>query len=298
MGVEVAAMAAMGAGKLLDSYGQSKAQGAATARFNTAQAQGRSMMKSGADPYQQALMELLGKTGPATQVGVNAGAIDTSPILANINTGNDALSQFLRADPSKQTPFDASQAFSNLQSLDSRNQAGAVAALNANMGGGLGARFGSSAARQTSDLLANINAQTGARNANILQTSYDSAENRRMQGLGMTLSAGQALSQSGNQMAQLAAQLGMANQNNSQWNQTFNQNNLNTLFSQKMQGLQAGFGMQNANDQYNAQLFSLMNGMPMPTGNGYTAVGGGLGDIGQMMMFLPMLQQMSQKKVA
>ena len=295
MGIETAAAVTMGAGKLADMYGQRQQQNTANDRYNKTQAQGRGLMQTGGDPYQQALFQLLGKQGAPNAVGANSGAIDIGSITGGMNPGNDALSQFLRSDPSKQTGFDASNAFAQLQALDSRNQTSAVNALNSNFGS-LGSRFGSGAAQQTSDLLANMGAQTGARNAGILQSSFENQQGRRMQGMGMGLQAAQSLQQGGNQMAQLAAQLGMANQGNQQWNQTFNQNNQQQAFANQMSGLQMGSGMQNQNNQLNAQLFSIMNGLAAPQGNGATALGGGLGDIGQMMMFLPMLKNMGAKK--
>jgi hypothetical protein len=279
---------------LVGAYGQKKQGDAAQQRFRQIQQQGQGMMKTGQDPYQQALMALLTGQKAPTALDVNGGNIDVNSILGNANPGNDALMQFLRADPSKQMQFDASPAFDQLQALDQRTQGNAVNALNANFGG-LGARFGSAAMRQTSDLLANLGAQTGARNAGIMQSSFENAQNRRMQGLGLQLQGATALGQQGNQMAQLAAQLGIANQGNRQWNNQFNQNANQQFFQNQMGGIQAGFGMGQANDDYNARLFAAMSGQPMPQGNGFTALGSAGGDIGQLLAFLPMLQSMNGK---
>jgi hypothetical protein len=273
----------------MSAYGAYKNSQSSGNKYQEAQTMGGRLMKTGQDPYQAALMQLLGKATPANAVSTNTGSIDASSILSSFNPGQDALMQFLRADPSKQTSFDTSLAFDNLQALDKRNQDTAIAGLNANFGG-LGQRFGTSAMHQTSDLLANMGAQTGARNAGILQSSFESAQQRRMAGLGLTLQGAQSLSQGGNAMAQLAAQLGIANQGNTQFYNTFNQNNRNTAFQQQLAGLQAGFGMQNANDQINNQLFSIMQGMAMPQGNAYTAAGSAGMDISQLMLLLPMLK--------
>ena len=299
MGVDPLTMAAAAtvASSVVGAYGQHKSQQAAQQQYQTRQAQGNQMMKSGQDPYQIALQQLLGKQGDPLQLTADQNNIDTAPIMGNFNVGQDALMQFLRSNPQNQQEFASSQAFDMLQGLDQRNQNQAVNTLNANFNT-LGSRFGSGAARQTSDLLANMGAQTGARNAGILQSSFESAANRRLQGMGMELSGAQSLAQQGGQMAQLAAQLGMANQGNQQWNQTFNQGSRQQAFQNRLGGIQAGFGMQNANDQYNAQLFSIMSGLPAPTGNGYQAASQGLGDIGQLMMFLPMMRSMQSAPTA
>jgi hypothetical protein len=211
MGVDPLTLAAAAtvASSVVGGYGQHKAQQAANERYQTAQRQGNQMMKSGQDPYQAALQQLLGKQGDPLQLTADQNNIDTAPIMGNFNVGQDALMQFLRSNPQNQQEFASSQAFDMLQGLDARNQNQAVNALNANFST-LGSRFGSGAARQTSDLLANIGAQTGARNAGILQSSFESAAQRRMQGLGLQLQGAEGLAQQGGQMAQLAAQLGMA----------------------------------------------------------------------------------------
>lgn len=294
MGVDPITMAAAATigSSLIGGYGQAKAQSAAQRRFDAAQRQGQSMMRTGASPYEVNLQKLLQSQPDPLQLNLNAGSIDTGSILGNFNTGQDALAQFLRADPANQGAFDASQSFDLLSALDQRNQNNAVNALNANFGS-LGSRFGSGAARQTSDLLANIDAQTGARNAGILQSSFENQANRRLQGLGLQLQGAQGLAQQGNAAAQLAAQLGIANQNNQQFNTTFNQASRQQGFQNQLAANQAGFGMQNAQDAYNAQLFSIMQGIQAPSGNAYTVAGQTGSDISQMMFFLPLLRQMN-----
>lgn len=274
----------------MSAYGSNKANNAASQRFNATQAQGQGMMKSGTDPYQAMLQGLLAGNKQGSPLDANSGAIDTKSVMQNFNPGQDALMQFLRSDPSKQMGFDTSKAFGALQAQDSRSQANAVAAQNANFSG-LGQRFGGAAMRQTSDLLANINAQTGARNAGIFQTSFENQQNRGLQGSAQMLQGAQGLASSGNAMAQIAAQMGAANQGNQQWNQQFNQNNRNQWFNQQLQGAQAGFGMQNANDQYNAGLFGMMNGQQQPTGNAFSAIGGGGMDISQLLMLMGQLNK-------
>lgn len=293
MGVDpITMMAAASIGSsLIGGYGQAKAQSAAQRRFDAAQVQGKSMMRTGQDPYQFDLQQLLRGQPETLQLAPDAGSIDTRSIMSQFNPGQDALMQFLRSDPARQQSFDTSQSFDLLTALDARNQNNAVNALNSNFGS-LGSRFGSGALRQTSDLLANIDAQTGARNAGILQNSFESAANRRMQGLGLQLQGAQSLATGGDAMARLAAQLGMANQSNSQFNTTFNQNARQQAFQNRLTGIQAGFGMQNAQDNYNAQLFSIMQGLQAPSGNAYTVAGQTGQDISQMLMLLPFLRQL------
>lgn len=286
-------LAASGVGSLVGAYGQNKAANAAQDRYNAAQAQGQGLMKQGADPYQAALSNLLSGQKSPSALDPNSGAIDTKSIMQNFNPGQDALMQFLRSDPSRQTAFDASKSFDALSALDQRNAGSQVAALNANFGG-LGQRFGGAAMRQTSDLLANMNAQTGARNAGIFQQSFENQQNRALQGSGLMLQGAQALGQQGNAAAQLLSQLGIANQGNQQFNQQFNQQNRNNYFNQQMQGIQAGFGMQNARDQYNQGIYSIMNGLQAPQQNGFTALGSGIGDLGHLLAFFPMLQNMNK----
>lgn len=293
MGVDpITMMAAASIGSsLIGGYGQAKAASAAQRRFDAAQRQGQSMMRTGQSPYEFNLQQLLKNQPDPMQLGLDSGSIDTRAILSNFNPGQDALAQFLRTDPANQQSFDASQSFDLLSALDARNQNSAVNTLNSNFGS-IGSRFGTGAMRQTSDLLANIDAQTGARNAGILQSSFENAASRRLQGLGLQLQGAQGLAQQGNTMAQLAAQLGIANQGNRQFNTTFNQNARQQGFQNQLTGLQAGFGMQNAQDAYNAQLFSIMQGLQAPTANAYTVAGQTGSDISQMLMLLPFLRQL------
>lgn len=285
-----------GVGSLLKGIGGIREANAAGSRYNSIQNQATGLMQNGPSQYETMLMQLLGGRQAPAAYDPSTGMIDAKSILPGTNPGNDALMQFLRSDPSKQMQFDASPAFAQLQALDQRTQAGAVNALNQNFSSSLGQRFGSAAMRQTSDLLANLGAQTGARNAGILQSSFENAQNRALQGMGLQVQAGQALAGSNNQAAALLAQIAQANQQNNQWGQAFNQNNQNTFFGQQLQGIQSGFGMMNAQNDYNARLLALMAGQPMPQ-SGWSAVGGAVGDIGQLAAFYPMLQGLNRPAI-
>lgn len=247
------------------------------------------LMQPNVDPYQQQIMQLLGGMKPPGNVDPNSGAIDIGSFLNQTNTGQDALMQFLRADPSKQTPFDASSAFEMLKSNDARQQQGALEALNANFGSSIGSRFGSAARKSSSDLLANIAGQIGTRNAGIAQSSYESAANRSLQGQGLNLQAAMGL----NQNTGVLAQLLMANQQNQAGNRNYNLGAQGQFFGQQLQGLEGAAGLRNQNNQYNAMLQQLIAGMPMVQGNAFGDVGGLIGQAGQAASFLPLLRGMS-----
>lgn len=246
------------------------------------------LMRTGTDPYQSAIMQLLGGIARPGEIDPNSGAIDIQNFLGQQNVGQDALMQFLRSDPSKQTPFDASKAFDMLQANDQRLQSNAVNQLAQTFSGSIGQRFGTAARRSTSDLLANLAGQFGARNAGIAQSSYENAANRSMQGLGLQLQAAQGL----NQNTGILAQLLMANQGNQRANQALNLQGQGQYFGEQLQGLGAAAGLRNQTDQYNAMLQQLIAGMPMVQGSGWSDLGGLVGQAGQGYSFLPMLRGM------
>lgn len=95
--------------------------------------------------------------------------------LASINPGNDALMQFLRADPSRQ--FDTSGAFTALEANDQRQIDQAANSLRAGYAG-LGQRFGTASQRQEGRLRDDFAAQIAARNAGIAQGSFEAAQSR------------------------------------------------------------------------------------------------------------------------
>lgn len=244
------------------------------------------LQRTGTDPYQSAIMQLLGGIAKPGEIDPNSGAIDIQNFLGQQNPGQDALMQFLRSDPSKQTPFDASQAFNMLQANDQRQQSNAVNALTQTFSGSIGQRFGTAARRQTSDLLANIAGQIGARNAGIAQSSYENAANRGMQGLGLQLQAAMGLNQNSDTLARLL----MSNQQNTLQNRQLNLGAQGQYFGQQLQGLGAAAGLRNQTDQYNAMLQQLIAGMPMVQGSGWSDFGGLVGQAGQAVSFLPLLQ--------
>lgn len=258
-------------------------------------------------PWQSQLQTAMrGFSNPATSQG-----IDIASFLRNAtyNTGQDALNQFLRADPTRQmahvddnlgqladtgSPFDwqsvFGQALSNSDQYDTNR---ALAALHGSAGN-LGQRFGTAMQQQTGDLLAQLANAQGVRNANLAQSSYEAAQGRRLSAaealgqLGLNRNA-QTLQgiQLGQGNAQQLAQLLQANLQNNQFNaSTRNQIPLNML-----QALQLGGNQMNQTSSLQNQLLGIMAGMQTPGPNPATgATGNALGDIGQGLALLPFMQ--------
>ena len=312
MGAAAIGAGVAGAGSLLGAFGQYQAQNAQNKKQAYVQNAAQGMFQNSSSPFEIALQNLLNGRQAPTAIAGDTGAIDINSILGNVNPGNDALSQMLRSDPLSSTTtarlsqmmnnpaqFNASQAFAGLQAQDQLTTKNALTNLLGSFGG-LGQRFGTSAQNQAGNTLANISAQLDARNAGIAQSSFSDAQARALQAANLLsgreqfsaanrLNAAQSLNQNSLSAAQLAAGLAQANQGNLFQNEQFNQNNLNNYFAQQLSGLNTGFGMQQARNAQNAQLLGIIQGLPQ-MGNAATAFGGGLGDIGQLIAFLPFLQ--------
>lgn len=109
--------------------------------------------------------------------GITEAPLDsTASINQQLNTGQDSFLQFLRSDPSALKPFqfDASQAFKDLQANDAINIGDQANQLRSGAGS-LGQRFGSGFASQEAKLRARFAATTAARNADISQSSFNTA---------------------------------------------------------------------------------------------------------------------------
>lgn len=113
------------------------------------------------------------------------------------NTGQDALMQSLRTDPTQRSntalqsiiggqgnPFDTSALFQALGVMDQRATNTAVAQTRAGASG-LGQRFGSYMARQEGDMRLRANEAAAARNAQIQMQSHGDAQQRLLQSIGM-----------------------------------------------------------------------------------------------------------------
>jgi hypothetical protein len=112
------------------------------------------------------------------------------------NTGQDAIMQALRTDPTAKSnqalegiiagggnPFDTSALFSALGVMDQRATDTAVAQTRAGASG-LGQRFGSYMARQEGDMRLRANEAAAARNAQIQMQSYGDAQQRLLASIG------------------------------------------------------------------------------------------------------------------
>lgn len=249
---------------------------------------------------------LLGKSAPGYEANANV---------------DSALNDLL----SGHTTFDNSQQFAALAPIQQRQQDQALAQLHGSFGS-LGQRFGTSAMQQESQLRSQMVQNQALQNAQIAGTSFENSQNRRIGALGVGAQREQAASQIGlqgyqarlgglgqlgslglqrdNSMGQLqlgAAQLNQqgalanqaatnqAGQFNAQAGNDYTQYYNNYM----MQALGLGNSMQQGNQNYNLQLLALMNGQQLPQQTP-SAIPGAIGDLGQLMAFLPFLN--SQKK--
>jgi hypothetical protein len=217
-----------------------------------------------------------------------------------MNLGNDALMQMLRSDPSRQIDASAQMMMNAFAPQDAAMLQQNVAGLRATAPG-LGQRFGSAMGMGEAALRSQTANNIGVRNANLAQSAYENAQNRR-------LSAAGSINQQGLSIAQLASQLGLANQNALNQGGMFNvSNNIQTqgmnadqanLFRQfQMQGLGQAFNQQMGQRQFNQSLLGMMFGQA-PTPQANPNYGQGFMDIGQLMMMLPMLRGMGSGRTA
>lgn len=257
------------------------------------------------------------------------------------NTGQDAMLQLMRSNPGGQatreagldtnllslgkgdSAFDNSDLFKALAPIDQRGLDEQVAGLHASAGS-LGQRFGTAMNEKEALLRSNIQNQTNARNAQIQSSSFENAQARRMQALGLSsgresmfnqlplqygnLNLG-AASAYGNMVGQreglnlqgqmanagYANQAGQFNAGQRQMADQFNAGQGN-IWNQTMLGAmsQAG-GMQQNQNQYNAGLLGILNGVGVPMGQP-SAWPGAISDIGSSLGFLPYLIQMMRQK--
>lgn len=180
--------------KRQEQYGQQQAQ-----NFT-------GMMQQGPGAAEMGLQNFAGGLqGPAAYNPQMVGAPGYTPEMANVqgmlsgsgfNTGQDALMQSLRTDPTAKSnqalqgiiegggnPFDTTQMFRALGVIDQRNTDSAVAQTRAGSSG-LGQRFGSYMARQEGSMRQQANENAAARNAQIQMSSYGDAQQRLLAGIG------------------------------------------------------------------------------------------------------------------
>lgn len=252
MGLETAA--AVGAGSQLVGAFQQDQANKRTAQANNAFRQqmlatGQGLMDTGTNPFVTQLNDFVSKLYGSKQ-GVNAGQInpsmvDMGSITPNLNPGNDAIMQLLRANPDNQLdptgtaflkdqvatgghPFDTSSMFAALQPVDQRNINQQVNSLIASSsGGGLGERFGTAMADRGVNLRTRALQDINARNAGIQQQAYEA-------GMGRATNAADALNS--NFATGAGIRLNAANNLNA---------NLLNLAGFQLQGAQANAGAAN-----------------------------------------------------
>lgn len=196
--------------------------------------------------------------------------------LANLlmNQSQDGLFQMLRRSPDEQRdnaieanllgladdgdPFDLSELFGTLGVQDARRRDEGLGAILAG-GAGLGERFGTAMNLGASDFLARSGENEAARNAGIAMGSHESAQARRMGALQQLM-----------QMTQ---------------NERGQQNIVAQLILQAVNSLG---GMESTRRGQDANLLGMMaGGAPQ----GVPSYGGTLGDMGSLLIMLPMLMQ-------
>lgn len=171
------------------------------------------------------------------------------------NAGQDSLMQMLRAPA-----IDTESLFNSWTPIEKRQMDESLSNFWGTQGG-LGQRFGSAAARETGRVRGQAAENAIGRRA---ETSYGAQQFNAQQRMG----AASQLQQGGNQQAQMALQAWMG----------------------RMGGMQSVAGMEGG--RRNADMQMLMAMMGMGGGNQPNAIPGAMGDFGQLMMMLPMLQQM------
>lgn len=288
-------------GAAAGAIGDWRAQNAQNRQRGLVNNRANTLWMGGASPYQGQMDQFIaGLPRDPLQLDQNSGNIDVQSILQRINPGNDALMQFLNSDPSRQLlaaggeQFDPTAAWSGLAANDALQIDRAANATRAGYAG-LGQRFGTAAIRGEGRMRGDFAAQIAARNAGIGQSAFESAQGRRLAGtqagLGMQLQGAQSLANTGINAAQIAAGLSTANQENLYRNNAFNLGSQQQNYLQRLQAIQAGFGMQMGTANYNRDLLAIMAGLPPSSGGGGWQAAGQAGmDIGQLLMFLPFLR--------
>jgi hypothetical protein len=279
-------------------------------------------------------------SGPITAPFLGTPSVDAFGALgrAGFNTGQDALLQMMRARPtpgmdpsldfqlqrqaSGQATFDNSGLFGALAPLDKQLIDQQVSALRGRATS-LGQATGSAAFQDESNLRQNLSQQLLARNAQIQSTSFETAQQRALQALGLqsgnlqagnqfnlgaygqqlnamntyqqgALGAGslglqglmanqQAQMGQGQFNAQMAMQAALANQGQNNWYNNFIMGTLGGANQAQM-----------GQNTYNSQLLGLLAGVPVPTASA-SPWPGVASDITQMAMMWPFMQQMMQR---
>jgi hypothetical protein len=298
------AMALQAGGMGYSAYQQNQAARGQNARQDALLGEAAGMRRYGMSDVEKMLLGLYNKGEGDPGTTFNPTQLDLGSILGQggFNMGQDSLMQMLRATPASNVnrsleavlggqgnPFDTSSMFETLGKVDRRNANQQVADLRGGMGG-LGERFGSALMGAETALRQNMAADTGARNAQIQQGSYESAQGRLLQAASQLAARDQftaglagTIRQGGMDLGQLFMQNNQAN--NAAGAQAASMNQQNRNFGAQL--LQMLLGAEQNRNNFNLQTLGLGAGLQQAQpGYGF---GNAAADFGQMLMFLQMM---------
>lgn len=264
-------------------------------------------LNQGPSPYESMMQQLVGQAPKGNVTDVNVPSAASLLGGQGYNTGQDALMQLLRANPQTQVdaslegmmqtgnPFDTSKLFEALNTQDQRQTAQMLGQLQGSAGS-LGERFGSSMLGSQNDLLAQLSEQFGTRNAQIAQGSHEAAQSRKLEATSQATGREQFGTQMQQAVAQLLTQLGMgeAQLGLQVSGQQMDKDRLNRQgemdsFQAQLGALSQLLGASQGRMANNTNLLSLLFGIAPSQ---QSMMGNSIGDIGQLLMFLPMLRSM------
>lgn len=276
----------------------------------------------------------------------NASTLGQAPTISGsqaFNTGQDPLMQMFQKnlqpsqDPSLMpnlqqinsgnTQFNNSDIFAALQPIQQQQLDKQVGQLHASAGS-LGERFGGAMMQNEALLRGQVQNSVNLQNAQIAQSSFENAQNRRLQGLGLSLGNNQNTNQFSLGAAGLQQQAGSGLAGNSLQGQLADQNllaqyginNMNSLNSASqfnagqrtaagqftagqgqqynqsiMQALAAANNAQQGQMGYNQGLLGIMAGLGVPQAQP-SPIPGAIGDAGSSAAMLPLMLSMMRNQ--
>lgn len=262
-------------------------------------------------PEIQKLLDQLTGTGPEKFGGM--GDIDINSLFkdSGFNAGNDALNQVLRGGTDKGAdsylrsmmeggglPFDTSDMFSKLGTMDEMNLTKSVAGLRGGAGS-LGQRFGSALGDRESSMRSTDLATRGARNAGIQQGSYEAGAGRALGAagqlndnmlrlLGIQTQAGTALNAAGQNAAGIRLQAEQGNRQYGLDKYGANQSAAQARIQQILAGLGLGNQAAGQHNDFLARIFGTQAGGPSPGQSQGSNVPGAAADAASMFAMLQM----------
>jgi hypothetical protein len=261
-----------------------------------------------ANPYAQQIQSFIQSLGTTPKTTSGVGTQDFNP-------GQDALMQMMRSSPAYQRDntldatlkqlqtggaFDTTQQFNALGAQSDQDLARQVAQLHASAGS-LGQRFGT--ANQGAEALLRSTATTNlaAQRAQIAQAAYNQNQATQLSAAGLAGGQNQAANQFlaqifGQQIGAAGTAGGLAQQGRAltsqeqQFNQSQNQQGNQFLQQLILSGMGQAAGIQQAGNQQNIGLLSLLAGQQAPQAQP-SALPGAVGDLSQFALLWPFLQK-------